>query len=161
MIALRYVYVLALSIWFGGIIIIGGVATPVSDEVLHRFFVVSYVAGGLLLVAIAQAMEQRLRGHGYAKSVLDVACWDLLGRIVAVPCYVLLGGLCQERFPLYVAVPLGPAAEMAEVPPTGTVTVTSTAPAPAGSVVRRTATATAGRAPSPGRGCHYRPDHGR
>jgi hypothetical protein len=51
-IALRYVYVLALSIWFGGIIVIGVVATPVSDVVLHRFFLVSYVAGGLLLVSL-------------------------------------------------------------------------------------------------------------
>ena len=52
MIALRYVYVLALSVWFGGIIVIGGVAAPVSDQVLHRFFLLSYVAGGLLLVSL-------------------------------------------------------------------------------------------------------------
>jgi hypothetical protein len=51
-IALRYVYVLALSFWFGGIIIIGGVAAPVSDQVLHRFLLLSYVAGGLLLVSL-------------------------------------------------------------------------------------------------------------
>jgi hypothetical protein len=51
-IALRYVYVLALSVWFGGIIIIGGIAAPVSDQVLHRFLLLSYVAGGLLLVSL-------------------------------------------------------------------------------------------------------------
>ena len=62
------------------------------------------------LSSVGQAMESALRGHGYAKSVLDVACWDLLGKIVDVPCHVLLGGLRQERFPLYVAVPLGPLA---------------------------------------------------
>ena len=59
------------------------------------------------LARVADAMELALRGHGYAKSVLEVACWDLLGKIVDVPCHVLLGGLRQERFPLYVAVPLG------------------------------------------------------
>ena len=66
------------------------------------------------LGAVADAMETALRGHGYAKSVLEVACWDLLGKIVDVPCHVLLGGLRQERFPLYVAVPLGAPEEMAD-----------------------------------------------
>jgi L-alanine-DL-glutamate epimerase-like enolase superfamily enzyme len=66
------------------------------------------------LAAVTDAMELALRGHGYAKSVLEVACWDLLGKIIDVPCHVLLGGLRQQRFPLYVAVPLGPPQEMAE-----------------------------------------------
>jgi cis-L-3-hydroxyproline dehydratase len=66
------------------------------------------------LGAVSRAMELALRGHGYAKSVLDVACWDLLGKIVGAPCHVLLGGLRQERFPLYVAVPMGPPQEMAD-----------------------------------------------
>jgi hypothetical protein len=50
--ALRYVYVLALSIWFGGIITIGAIVSPVSDAVLHRFFVASYVAGALVLTTL-------------------------------------------------------------------------------------------------------------
>ena len=52
MIALRYVYVLALSIWFGGIITIGAVIAPVSDMALRRFYVTSYVAGALVLVSL-------------------------------------------------------------------------------------------------------------
>jgi hypothetical protein len=47
--ALRYVYVLALSLWFGGTIVIGWLASPVSDVVLRRFFRMSYVSGGLLI----------------------------------------------------------------------------------------------------------------
>ncbi len=66
------------------------------------------------LASVGAAMGSALRGHGYAKSVLEVACWDLLGKIVDVPCHVLLGGLRQERFPLYIAVPLGRPEEMAE-----------------------------------------------
>lgn len=66
------------------------------------------------LGAVNEAMELALSGHGYAKSVLDVACWDLLGKTIGVPCHVLLGGLRQQRFPLYVAVPLGPPEAMAE-----------------------------------------------
>jgi hypothetical protein len=50
--ALRYVYVLALSIWFGGIVMIGAILTPVSDLVLRRFFVTSYVSGALVLASL-------------------------------------------------------------------------------------------------------------
>ena len=53
-------------------------------------------------------------GHGYAKSAIDIACWDALGQAVGRPVCQLLGGLLSERFPLYFAVPLGPADEMAE-----------------------------------------------
>ena len=52
MVALRYVYVLALSLWFGGTILVGLVAAPVSDPVLQRFFLVSYVSGAALLVSL-------------------------------------------------------------------------------------------------------------
>jgi len=51
-VALRYVYVLALSIWFGGIIMIGMIMSPVSDRSLHRFFVTSYVSGALVLTTL-------------------------------------------------------------------------------------------------------------
>ena len=51
-VALRYVYVLALSIWFGGTITMGAIVAPVSDEGLRRFFLVSYVAGGLVLTTL-------------------------------------------------------------------------------------------------------------
>ncbi len=49
MVALRYVYVLALSVWFGGIITIGAIVAPVSGVALHRFFLTSYLAGSLVL----------------------------------------------------------------------------------------------------------------
>ena len=52
MVALRYVYVLALSIWFGGIITIGAIVSPVSDVALHRFFLATYVAGSLVLTTL-------------------------------------------------------------------------------------------------------------
>jgi L-alanine-DL-glutamate epimerase-like enolase superfamily enzyme len=58
-------------------------------------------------------MDAALLGHAYAKSALDVACWDAAARAAGVPACTLLGGRRQESFPLYVAVPLGPADEMA------------------------------------------------
>jgi L-alanine-DL-glutamate epimerase-like enolase superfamily enzyme len=58
-------------------------------------------------------MDAALRGHGYAKSPIDVACWDLFGKAAGCSVAMLLGGRLQARFPLYIAVPLGPAEQMA------------------------------------------------
>ena len=64
------------------------------------------------LAAVNRAMDTALLGHAYAKSPVDIACWDLLGQVAGLPVSALLGGVRQERFPLYMAVPLGPAEEM-------------------------------------------------
>ena len=34
---------------------------------------------------INDRMDAALRGHGYAKSPIDIACWDLLGRAAGCP----------------------------------------------------------------------------
>lgn len=62
--------------------------------------------------AINDAMDAVLSGHAYAKSPVDVACWDLIGRVLGISVATLLGGVRQERFPLYMAVPLGTPDEM-------------------------------------------------
>jgi L-alanine-DL-glutamate epimerase-like enolase superfamily enzyme len=64
------------------------------------------------LSALGLALDRALMGHGYAKSALDTACWDALGKAVGLPACDLLGGRLQDRFPLYFAVPLGPVEEM-------------------------------------------------
>lgn len=64
------------------------------------------------LAAVNDAMDAALLGHAYAKSPVDVACWDILGRAARQPVAALLGGVRQERFPLYKAVPLGSAEAM-------------------------------------------------
>ena len=65
------------------------------------------------LAAVERAMDATLRGHEYAKSAIDVACWDILGRVANQPVAMLLGGVLQTEVPLYVAVPLGPPEAMA------------------------------------------------
>src|SRR2546429_3107846 len=62
---------------------------------------------------INDRMDAAVRGHGYAKSPIDIACWDLLGRAAGCPVSAMLGGLRQASFPLYIAVPLASAEEMA------------------------------------------------
>jgi L-alanine-DL-glutamate epimerase-like enolase superfamily enzyme len=57
-------------------------------------------------------MELALSGSEYAKSAVDVACWDVLGKAADLPISTLLGGRRQDRLPLYVAVPMGPPADM-------------------------------------------------
>lgn len=64
------------------------------------------------LAAVNDAMDATLMGHEYAKSPLDVACWDLCGRALGISVTTLLGGLRQTHFPLYMAVPLGTPDEM-------------------------------------------------
>lgn len=59
-----------------------------------------------------EVMDAALMGHGYAKSAVDIACWDVLGRATGLSVATLLGGRRQESFPLYVAIPLGPVKEM-------------------------------------------------
>ncbi len=66
------------------------------------------------LAEIHRRMDDRLRGHGYAKSALDIACWDVFGRLVGKPIAALLGGALLDELPLYVAIPLGPPEAMAE-----------------------------------------------
>jgi L-alanine-DL-glutamate epimerase-like enolase superfamily enzyme len=60
------------------------------------------------------SMDAALAGHGYAKSAVDIAAFDLFGKLCGVPACELLGGRQMTEVPLYVAVPLGPPAEMVD-----------------------------------------------
>src|SRR5690348_18390808 len=47
--------------------------------------------------AVNDSMDAALSGHAYAKSPIDVACWDLTGRALGVSVSALLGGVRQEK----------------------------------------------------------------
>jgi len=49
-------------------------------------------------------MDQLMRGHPYVKSALDMACWDILGKVTGQPVTTLLGGRVGEDFALYRAI---------------------------------------------------------
>jgi cis-L-3-hydroxyproline dehydratase len=66
------------------------------------------------LADVHRRMDLTLRGYAYAKSPIDVACWDILGQSAGLPLSVLLGGTRQQRFPLYEAIPLNAPEAMAE-----------------------------------------------
>ncbi len=61
----------------------------------------------------SRVMDAVLMGHGYAKSALEMACWDIFGKVTGRPLTDLIGGRLNDDFPLYEAVPLGSPAEMA------------------------------------------------
>ncbi len=63
---------------------------------------------------INRRMDQALLGHPYVKSALDMACWDLLGKVSGLPVCHLLGGRFGESVELYRAISQGPANDMAD-----------------------------------------------
>ncbi|MEM7207269.1 MAG: cis-3-hydroxy-L-proline dehydratase [Pseudomonadota bacterium] len=46
-------------------------------------------------------MDWLLKGHPYAKSAVDMACWDILGKATGLPVYALLGGRFSDRVKLF------------------------------------------------------------
>jgi L-alanine-DL-glutamate epimerase-like enolase superfamily enzyme len=63
---------------------------------------------------VNQQMDRALKGHPYAKSAIDMACWDILGQAAGVPVSTLLGGTHGDDFVLYRAISQRPPAEMAD-----------------------------------------------
>ncbi|TXH32412.1 MAG: mandelate racemase [Rhodospirillaceae bacterium] len=51
-----------------------------------------------------RVMDAVLRGHPYVKAAIDIACWDILGKVCNMPVYKLLGGAAQEKVALYRAI---------------------------------------------------------
>ncbi len=52
------------------------------------------------LEAIHARMNAVCVGNPFAKAAIDLACHDLLGKVLGVPVYQLLGGLVRERIPI-------------------------------------------------------------
>ena len=62
------------------------------------------------IAAINQRMDTDLFGHPYAKSGIDIACWDILGKAAGLPVYALLGGRLVDKFPFtgFLTIDTGP-----------------------------------------------------
>lgn len=51
--------------------------------------------------AVMSRADAWLQGHSYAKSALDIALWDITGKVAALPLHDLLGGRQMADMPLY------------------------------------------------------------
>ncbi|HWG42306.1 MAG TPA: cis-3-hydroxy-L-proline dehydratase [Gemmataceae bacterium] len=58
----------------------------------------------LQLAKLNRRMDAALKGHAYVKSGLDMACWDILGKVTGQPVCMLLGGRYGDDFGLYRAI---------------------------------------------------------
>ncbi|MEM0948998.1 MAG: enolase C-terminal domain-like protein [Pseudomonadota bacterium] len=65
--------------------------------------------------ALTAAMSRWLRGNVYAKSAIDIAAWDLLGKQAQLPLHALLGGQQAADLPLYHSVTCVDPHEMARM----------------------------------------------
>ena len=73
---------------------------------------------------INDIMDRILKGHPYVKSAVDMACWDILGKVSKLPVAELMGGrydyvdeISNEKlhgYPLYRAISQRSADEMAK-----------------------------------------------
>ncbi|MEM8699016.1 MAG: mandelate racemase/muconate lactonizing enzyme family protein, partial [Pseudomonadota bacterium] len=59
-------------------------------------------------------MDQVMKGHPYAKSAVDMACWDIFGKATGMPVCHLLGGRAQEKVKLFKVVTRDAPQAMAE-----------------------------------------------
>lgn len=57
-------------------------------------------------------MDDILKGHPHAKSALDIACWDLLGKATGLPVHTLLGGATAHPMKVISSVPAEEPQEM-------------------------------------------------
>lgn len=65
------------------------------------------------LLPLNQRMDTALKGHPYVKSAIDIACWDILGKVANRSVCTLLGGRYGSAFMLYRAISQESPAEMA------------------------------------------------
>ena len=49
---------------------------------------------------IYYTMDTTLLGHGYIKTLIDMACWDIFGKASGRPLYELLGGKLNKKIPV-------------------------------------------------------------
>ncbi|MEL7256506.1 MAG: mandelate racemase/muconate lactonizing enzyme family protein [Pseudomonadota bacterium] len=65
--------------------------------------------------ALMDRLNAHLPGHPYAKSLIDMALWDLTGKAANLPLYALLGGRAVADMPVYHSITCVAPDEMARI----------------------------------------------
>jgi 4-hydroxyproline betaine 2-epimerase len=76
---------------------LGGVAAV-------RVFAPTLIGTDALPRILSQRMDLALEGHAYAKALIDIAAWDILGKRAGLPLHQLLGGALMDKVPSYYAI---------------------------------------------------------
>jgi len=61
---------------------------------------------------VGRAMDVSLPGHPYVKSAIDIACWDILGKVTKKPIVDLLGGRASGPVPSVASISAGTPKEL-------------------------------------------------
>ena len=80
------------------------------------------------LLPLNRHMDAVLKGHPYVKSAIDMACWDILGKISSQSVCTLLGGRYGEDFMLYRAISQQSPEEMARKVAKAAITLSRASP---------------------------------
>jgi muconate cycloisomerase len=64
--------------------------------------------------SIHVVMDQAIKGHFYAKAAVDIALYDLQGKLLGIPAYRLLGGKVRDRVPVCHSIGIMPPEAAAE-----------------------------------------------
>ncbi|MEM7196001.1 MAG: mandelate racemase/muconate lactonizing enzyme family protein [Pseudomonadota bacterium] len=64
---------------------------------------------------IVGILDKTLNGHNYARAILDIACYDLMGKTLDLPVSTLLGGAVQDRVKSYFVLGLKPVDKVLEI----------------------------------------------
>ncbi|MEM7070483.1 MAG: mandelate racemase, partial [Pseudomonadota bacterium] len=65
--------------------------------------------------ALMERLNRHLIGHDYAKSAIDIACWDIMAKAANLPLHCLLGGRMHKDMPLYHSITCCDPAEMVKI----------------------------------------------
>lgn len=69
----------------------------------------------IALDALNRVMDVTLPGHPYAKSAIDMACWDILGKQADQPLWKLLGGASADPVPVNSSISTGTPEQMLDL----------------------------------------------
>ena len=65
--------------------------------------------------AMMTGLDRHLQGHVYAKSAVDIALWDITGKVAGLPVYALIGGRQAQDMPTYHSITCIDPDEMARI----------------------------------------------
>ena len=105
-----------------GIVGLGEISTVFAPRGGLQCRIVSEVFAPLIvgqdpthIAAIHTLMDNAIEGMEPAKAAIDMALYDIVGKNLGVPVYVLLGGQVRENIPLSFSIMFGSADEMARL----------------------------------------------